>query len=83
MKRRDPMNIAYVYPFANRCSVTIPGSLHGYQTKKLDVFFDETCPGPTLPIRPEYVDIHPVSRDVTVVFAVPHTGVIVVVPQES
>jgi hypothetical protein len=28
------------------------------------------------------VDIHPVSFDIHVVFAVPHTGVIVVVPQE-
>jgi hypothetical protein len=77
------MDSHYVYSFDNQCYVTIPGRLHGYQTPALHVFFDDHCPGHPVGVSPEYVDIHPASLDVTVVFAVPHTGVIVVVPQES
>jgi hypothetical protein len=77
------MDSNYVYPFDNRCSVIIPGSLHGCQTQALTVFFADQWPGHTVCFLPDYVGITPGSLDVTVVFAVPHTGVIVVVPQES
>jgi hypothetical protein len=73
----------YVYPFDNQCQVTIPGRLHGCQTQEVTVFFADQWPVYTVCFRPEYVGIDPASRDIEVVFAMPHTGVIVVVPQES
>jgi hypothetical protein len=72
----------YIYPIDNRCSVTIPGSLHGCQTQEVTVFFADHWPGHTVCVRPDYVGINPVSLDIEVVFVVPRTGVIVVVPQQ-
>jgi hypothetical protein len=66
----------YATPFASATTVTVPGSTHQMGTAKLfvEVYDTET---PAVLVEPNEVQINPTTYDVTVSFASPQSGTLV------
>jgi hypothetical protein len=65
----------YTEPFDNVCQIVIPGAVHQYQALRPE---DITCTsgdGSTV-ISPVHLAIDPLTQDVTITFAIPHTGTV-------
>jgi hypothetical protein len=68
---------SYSARFVSVTSVTVPGTAHQLGTSKLlvEVYDSQT---PSWLVEPDYVQINPTTYDVTVKFATPQTGTIVI-----